>query len=348
VAPVRVVLIGLGGIADAHLRKLHWMEGVQVLGVCDLSATLASAVAERFGVSHAGTDAGRMVADLEPDAVHVLTPPEAHRPLVQLAFDARAHVLVEKPIATRWEDYAAMRAASLTAGRMLVEDFNYRFQRVTLRALELLRSGAVGRPVTVDAAMSVGLADQSGPYADTDVPHFAHRLPGGALFNFASHPASIVTAILGPHDRVRAWRRRLEPGGLSDDELRALAGAGDACATITVTSHAQPQSFVVAVRGSRGALELDVFAQRLHVANRGGRVGRLVDDLRLGTGRAAGALAAAGRAAIGRNDYVEGLATLLERFYAAVRGEAPPPVTLDEMDAANALLFDLFAEDHRL
>jgi predicted dehydrogenase len=345
---MRVLLIGLGGIADAHLRKLRWIDDAEVVGVCDLSPTLASAVAERFGVPHAGVDPERMLAELEPDAVHVLTPPATHRELVQPALRSGAHVLVEKPIATGREDYAAMRAAALEAGRLLVEDFNYRFQHVTLRALDLLREGAVGRPVTVDAAMNVGLADPSGPYADSDVPHFAHRLPGGALFNFASHPASIVTAILGAHDSVRAWRRRLEPGALSDDELRALAGAGNACAAITVTSHAQPPGFAVAVRGTRGALEMDVFAGRLHVASGAGRVGRLVDEVRLGTGSLGHALAAAGRAATGRNDYVEGLGTLLERFYAAVRGAEPPPVTLEEMDAANALLFDLFEEDNRL
>ena len=344
----RVVLIGVGGIADAHLRKLRWIDDVEVVGVCDLSPTLASAVAERFGVAHAGVDAERLIADLKPDAVHVLTPPGAHRRLVELALGAGAHVFVEKPIAVSREDYAAMRAAAVAADRLLVEDVNYRFQRVTLRALDLLNAGAVGRPVAVDAAMNVGLADPSGPYADVDVPHFAHGLPGGALFNFASHPASIVTAILGPHDSVRAWRRRLEPGALSDDELRALAGTGDAAAAITVTSHAHPPGFAVSVRGTGGALEFDVFAGRLHVASGSGRVGRVVDDVRLGTGSLRHAFAAVGRTATGRNDYVEGLGTLLERFYAAVRDAGPPPVTLGEMDAANALLFDLFEEDNRL
>ena len=90
-----------------------------------------------------------------------------------------------------------------------------------------------------------------------------------------------------------------------------------------------------------------MFAGRLHVAAGAGRVGRLVDELRLGTGSLGHAFTAAARAATGRNDYVEGLGTLLERFYSAVRGEGPPPVTLDEMDAANALLFDLFEEDNR-
>jgi len=346
VASARVALIGLGGIADAHLRKLRWMEGVEVAGVCDLSASLAEAVAERFGVPLATTDAERLIRETRPDAVHVLTPPGPHRALTELALRAGAHVLVEKPIATSWEDYVAMRDGARAAGRLLVEDFNYRFQRSALHALDLVRGGAIGDPVNLDVAMNVGLS--GGAYADPVVRHFAHALPGGALFNFASHPASIVAAVLGPHDAVRARLHRLEPDGQSDDELRAVVAAGDASATLTLTSHAQPSCFVATVRGTRGFLELDLWGQRVHVAARSGRVGRLLDDLGAGGSRLGAVLAAAGRLATARNEYVEGLGTLLERFYAAVRGEAPTPLPIAEMDAANRLLHDLFAEENRL
>jgi predicted dehydrogenase len=343
---VRVALIGLGGIADAHLRKLRWMDGVEVAGVCDLSASLADAIAERFGVPFATTDAERLIAEVSPQVVHVLTPPGPHRALTGLALDAGAHVLVEKPIATSWEDYAAMRDAAAAAGRLLVEDFNYRFQRSMLRALDLLRAGTIGEPVTLDVAMNAGIA--AGPYADAALPHFGHALPGGALFNFASHPASVVAAVLGPHDAVRTWSRRLAPDGLSDDELRAVVGAGRASATITLTSHARPSSFTATVRGTQGLLEVDLFAQRVYAASRSGKIGRLLDDLGAGGNRLGAALAAAGRVATARNDYVEGLGTLLERFYAAVRGEAPTPLPIAEMDAANRLLHDLFDEGNRL
>ena len=43
-----------------------------------------------------------------------------------------------------------------------------------------------------------------------------------------------------------------------------------------------------------------------------------------------GPLAGAGRVATGRSDYVEGLGTLLEDFYAAVRGTAPRPLNIDD------------------
>jgi predicted dehydrogenase len=344
--PIRVAVVGLGGIADAHLRKLRWIEDAHVVGVCDLSASLTEAVADRFGVAGAYTDAERMLAETRPHAVHVLTPPQSHPPLASAALASGAHVLVEKPVAVAPDAYAGLREASRAAGRHLVEDLNYRFQRVTLQALEAVRSGAIGRPVALEAAMSVGLA--SGAYTDPDAPHFAHRLPGGALFNFVSHPASIVAAFLGAHDGVRVARRRLGAASLGDDELTALVTAGGASATITVTSHAQPSSFPVAIRGTEGALAFDVFTQRLRISRRSGRLGRIADDVAGGAAAIGQALAGAGRAFGGRNDYVEGLGTLLDRFYDSLRTGGPPPLDPAEMDASNALVFALVDEANAL
>jgi predicted dehydrogenase len=348
VPALRAVLIGLGGIADAHLRKLRWMDGVEVAGVCDLSPTLAEAVAKRFDVPVAGVDAERVIAEAQADSVHILTPPGPHPPLAALATAAGAHVFIEKPAALSWEDYTAMRDGATAAGLLFVEDYNYRFQRAFLKGLEAIRGGAIGTPVTVDVAMNVGLANPSGPYADEDVVHFGHGLPGGALFNFATHPASIVSAILGPADGVRTWQRRLEASGRSDDELRALVAVGDACATITVTSHAQPNTFTVLVRGTGGNAEIDIFGQRVYVSSASGRIGQIVDDIRHGGSVIAGAFASTARIATARNDYVEGLGTLLQDFYAAVRGEAPTPLPLTEMDATNRLVFDMFADEAKL
>jgi predicted dehydrogenase len=341
-------LIGLGGIADEHLAKLRWMRGVEVVAVCDLSMTLAGAIADRFEVGAAYDDPRRMLDEKRPDAVHILTPPGPHRELALMALEAGAHVLVEKPIATGWSEYVEMRDAAAAAGRMLVENYNYRFMRAVLKGLEARRAGAIGEPVALDVTMTVGVGTKGGPYADRDLPHFAHALPGGALFNFASHPASMIAAFLGAPDEVRARRRRVGPSSLSDDELRAVVGVDGACATLTLTSHAQPSSFTLALRGTEGQLEVDVINQRVYVGRAGGRIGRLIDAARLGANHLQGAGAMAMRVATARHDYFEGLRTLLDRFYAAVGGQGPPPVPVAEMDAANRLVSALFAPENQL
>jgi len=82
--------------------------------------------------------------------VHVLTPPQAHLDLTLMALEAGAHVFVEKPIAPTLEDYGRMRDAALERELLLCENYNYRFGRGVQKALEAVRSGALGDVVPVE------------------------------------------------------------------------------------------------------------------------------------------------------------------------------------------------------
>src|SRR5262245_28758712 len=95
---MKAVLIGAGAIAREHLGALQAVPGVEVAGVCDLSAAMAEATAEQFRVARWFTDHRRMLAELEPELVHVTTPPSSHARLASDALEAGAHVVVEKPL----------------------------------------------------------------------------------------------------------------------------------------------------------------------------------------------------------------------------------------------------------
>jgi predicted dehydrogenase len=209
-----------------------------------------------------------------------------------------------------------------------------------LKAIELQREGAVGETITLDVSMTVGLAE-TGAYADQNLRHFGHDLPGGAMFNFASHPASMVAAMLGGFDSVRVWRARLADNSLSDDELRAIVGTPRGAATITLTSRARPSSFTILARGTQGVLEVDVYNRRLFCSSAGAGLQRLSEGLRHGFNELGGAMSLAARYATARHDYFAGLGTLLRRFYAAVAGHGPVPISHAEMDTTNTLLHAL-------
>jgi predicted dehydrogenase len=340
----RVALVGLGAISFEHMAKLRAIPDARVVGVCDLSATLADAVAERFGVGPAFTSYAEMLAKTRPDSVHVLTPPQSHPPLVRDALEAGAHVLVEKPITPTWEEYSELRDRAASCGRMLCENYTYRFAPVLLRARAAVRSGALGDVVSVEVSYT-GVLGSSQQYRDQKIVHFAHGLPGGALQNFVSHPVSVALAFMDRVERVSSWRRRLEPDLASEDELRALLAGSRTCASIGVSGHAQPPAFLVRVFGTAATLDIDVLGERLHRRATRSAVGE-------STRRGLGDLAAAGswtaRTLTGRRDpFFSGLRILLERFYSALREGGPPPVTLAEMDAVNAVVRDIFADGNR-
>jgi predicted dehydrogenase len=339
---VRTAVIGLGGVSAMHIRKLARLPGVEVAGICDLSRTVAGAVAERDGVGPVFTDHRRLLEAVRPDAVHITTPPHTHRAIACDALAAGAHVLVEKPIATSWDDYVAMRAAADRAGRMLVENHNYLFGDTVRRALDVVRDGRIGDVVTVDVSYGIPLAQRDGPYAERHLPHFAHRMPGGAMQNFATHAAYLTLAFMGDFRDVHVWRTRRTPGALSDDELRALVTGDTRCGVLTLTSHAQPSYCWVLVRGNAGTLELDVYNWRLHVEGAGAGPAKIGAGIRHGVGYVASTVALTARAAASRHDYYQGLERLLAGFYEAIRTGGEPPVAVDDMDRTNRLMAALF------
>jgi predicted dehydrogenase len=343
--PIRTAVIGAGGICEEHLSKLGMLDGVEVVGLCDRSPIVAVAVAERFGV-RPYVDAQEMLDRERPDVVHVITPPATHRGLVEMALAAGAHVVVEKPIALSHQEYADMQRLAAERQLLLIEVQNYRFNDAVRRAETMLARGELGQLVHVSVRYATPLGDGQGAYADRGVAHFGHALPGGALFNFVSHPACMLSRFVGPALHVYPQRRRMG-NGTSDDELTALVVGELATGSVLVSSHVRPLGFTVQLECTHGVALVDVYEGTLRVEPAGGAMARLATGVVGGAGAAAASVARVGRAAIGRHDWFEGLERMLGEFYVAVRSGAPPPITAGDLDASVRLVDDLMEQGAR-
>ena len=85
-----------------------------LVGFVDINEAAARARAEDYGVAGpTGTDLGKMLDAVTPDAVFDCTIPEVHTPVALQAFSRGCHVLSEKPMSDSMENaYKAARAAS--------------------------------------------------------------------------------------------------------------------------------------------------------------------------------------------------------------------------------------------
>src|SRR5262245_55656359 len=95
---VRIAVIGAGSVAQQmHLPYLAELrDRFTVVGVCDVSASLAERAAAPFGAV-ATTDRRRLL-DLAPDAVLIAVNAPSEDLTVE-ALESGAHVFVEKPMA---------------------------------------------------------------------------------------------------------------------------------------------------------------------------------------------------------------------------------------------------------
>jgi len=75
---LKVAIVGCGKIADAHASMIQWIKDCEIVGVCDQEELMARQLAERFGVKRHFTDVNELMSSIQPDVVHITTPPKSH------------------------------------------------------------------------------------------------------------------------------------------------------------------------------------------------------------------------------------------------------------------------------
>jgi len=136
-APLRVGLIGAGGIAAAHLDA--W----QALGAeCVISSrTRPEALATRFGVEIAD-DADALIDRV--DIVGILAPTPTHPDLALRAIARGRHVVCEKPLAVSATEARRMTAAADAAGVRLFPAHVVRYFAAYRRIQQQVAEGRIG------------------------------------------------------------------------------------------------------------------------------------------------------------------------------------------------------------
>lgn len=131
--PVRLVLVGAGGMGRAWLRTILANPDTELVGVVDLDTALAeSAVTEAgLGVGPEGVVVGTSVSVVAEatgaDAVVNVTVPAAHHPVNTEALFAGLPVLCEKPIAPTVAQALSLAATAEASGQLLMTSQSRRY-----------------------------------------------------------------------------------------------------------------------------------------------------------------------------------------------------------------------------
>jgi len=260
---MRVAVVGAGQIARQHLACLHELPGVEVVAVCDLSPSVAECAAERHGILSWFTDHLRMLHEVEPDVVHVTTPPTSHHRLAMDALAAGAHVIVEKPVTETLAELETLLARASENGRALVEDYNYLFNHAPREILRLIASGEFGAVTHVEVHICLDILGPGGGFADPNSAHPSLALGGGAIADFLPHLASLAHLFVGPHRRAHSvWTKRTS-SVLPYDEFHAVVEAERGTADLGFSANSRPDGFWLRVHGERMRATANLFETRL-------------------------------------------------------------------------------------
>jgi len=337
---VRAALIGAGQIARQHLSCLQQLPGVEISAVCDLSPSVAECAAERHGVRSWYTDYRLMLSEVRPEVVHVTTPPTSHFRLTMDAMEAGAHVIVEKPASSTFDELDAMVRRANELNRSLIEDYNYLFNRAPLEILKRIESGEFGAVTHVEVLICLNILGPTG-FADPNVSHPCLNLAGGAIADFLPHLASLAHRFVGPHRKAHTvWTKR-SPSKLPYDEFRALVEGETATAALSFSSNSQPDAFWLRVYGERMLATANLFEKRLTFdrLRPGPKPLRpLMNGIEEGSSIRRAAVGTLMRKFTGGPGAYEGLFELLTRAYRSLDAGGVPPITKQQVLEVNRLV----------
>ena len=132
---VRIGVIGVGHLGQHHARLLASMDGVDLVGVCDVNRPRADEIATKFGAP-AFSDARELVGRV--DAVTVAVPTVAHLDVGLPFLHAGVATLIEKPIAPSVADADRLVDAAERGGAMLATGHTERFNPAVAAALPII------------------------------------------------------------------------------------------------------------------------------------------------------------------------------------------------------------------
>lgn len=141
-------LVGAGYFARFQYQSWHEIPEVTIVANCNRTLAKAEAMASEYGIpsSYSAEDFEKMLLEVKPDFVDIITPPETHLQFCRLAFQHGVHMICQKPLAPTWEE--TLELIELTREhpevRFMVHE-NWRWQPWYREIKSILNSGILGK-----------------------------------------------------------------------------------------------------------------------------------------------------------------------------------------------------------
>ena len=261
---VRAGLLGAGHISEFHIKALRRLPNVEIIGIADIDRSRSEAVANSYGIPAAFGSLSELLAET-PDVIHVLTPPAAHAESVVKSLQHGSHVMVEKPLADSVEACDRVAAAARAAGKLVCVDHSLLRDPFVVKAMDLVRSGAIGDVVGVDHLRSQSYPHfQGGPIPEK-------FQDGGFPFrDIGVHSLYLLEAFLGEIRDVTARLGSPETDGNPRfKEWRVLAECQRGMGQVYLSWNVQPLQNVLIIHGTRGIIRADIFGMSVTMRKSG-------------------------------------------------------------------------------
>ncbi|MCB0040973.1 MAG: Gfo/Idh/MocA family oxidoreductase, partial [Caldilinea sp.] len=226
---VRWGLLSTANINKALIGPLQESERSELVAVASRDLERAKVYAGRHDIPKAHGSYEALLADPEVDAVYLSLPNGMHAEWSIKAAQAGKHVLCEKPLVVSPAEFDRVEAAVRASGVTLFEAFMYLHHPQTRLALEMARTGRLGKLQLINSWFNFYLP----PERATNV-RLSADLTGGSAWDVGVYPNSLAIMAVGEGAPVEVWAQQIVGESRVDVGMRAqLLFAGGAVAQIS-------------------------------------------------------------------------------------------------------------------
>lgn len=178
------------GISHCSILGAH--PDVDMAAMCDTDSLLQSAFRKMTRIA-CYTDYKKMIDEVKPDAVFVVTPTKMHYEMVMYALEHGCHVFCEKPFCLTPGEGEKMVALAKAKGLVNQVGYHNRFIGTFNEMKRLLASGIIGKPFHFmgEAYGPVVLKSKGGTWRSDK------KNGGGCVMDYAAHVLNLINYITG-------------------------------------------------------------------------------------------------------------------------------------------------------
>jgi predicted dehydrogenase len=281
---LKVLVVGLGGIGQRHVRNLRSLTGDDLqltayrvrrttpLLTDTLGVEASEGVEQKYRIETVDS-LGEALAD-RPDAVLVCNPTSLHLGVAQAAADAGCHLFIEKPLADELDGVDRLIATVEQNKLVALVAYQWRFHPLLQRVKQVLDEGALGAIAAVEAHIGEYLPLWH-KYEDYRSMYASRRDQGGGVILTQIHEMDYLLWLFGAPSRVVAMGGRRSSLEIDvEDTASILMDIGGVPVTLHQDYLQNPPRRTLQVVGDLGKLVADLLAPRLTVF----REGKLVEE----------------------------------------------------------------------
>ena len=252
---MRFLIAGLGSIGRRHFRNLIALGERDITLLRTRKATLPD---DELAGYPAETDIQEALEKHTPDAVIVANPTSMHLEIAIPAAEAGCHILLEKPVSHSLERLDVLQEAAEKSGSKILVGFQFRYHPTLNKARELIRSGTLGRILTVHVHWGEYLP-QWHPWEDYRQSYAARSDLGGGVIVTLTHPLDYLRDLLGEVESLYSFNGHISPLAVDVEDVAeiGLKFKNGALGGVHVNYFQRPPVHRLEIVGTDGTLRWD-------------------------------------------------------------------------------------------